>query len=46
MRRAESLATPVVTPVLPSETGKSVTVTMLDPNGVRVYLYSYDEGGE
>ncbi len=46
MRRAESLDTPIVAPVLPSATGKSVTVTMLDPNGVRVYLYSYVEGGE
>jgi len=46
MRRAESLDTPVVAPVTPSASGKSVTVTMLDPNGVRVYLYNYVDSGE
>ncbi|MDJ0709494.1 MAG: VOC family protein [Woeseiaceae bacterium] len=46
LRRAKALETPIVSPVLPSESGKSVTATMLDPNGIRVYLYEYVEDPE
>ncbi len=30
---------PIVTPLAPSATGKSMTLTVIDPNGIRVQLY-------
>jgi len=32
---------PIVTELSPSATGKSMTLTFLDPNGIRVHLYDY-----
>lgn len=34
---------PVVTPLATSATGRSRTLTILDPNGVRIHLYEYPE---
>lgn len=31
----------VIVPLTPSATGKSLTLTVLDPNGVRIQLYEY-----
>lgn len=41
IRRASAMDTPIIAPLSPSASGKSVTITMFDPNGVRIYLYSY-----
>lgn len=43
LRRVEAEKVPVVTPYEPSATGKSFTLTILDPDGVRVHLYEYPE---
>lgn len=32
---------PIVTPLQSSATGKSITLTVLDPNGIRLHLYEY-----
>ncbi|MEM1229435.1 MAG: VOC family protein [Pseudomonadota bacterium] len=39
--RAAIFRAPIVTPLARSASGRSMTLTLLDPNGVRVHLYSY-----
>lgn len=43
---AEEREIPIVTPVALSATGKSRTLTLLDPNGIRVQLYEYVKTGD
>jgi len=40
-REMKSAGVPIVTPLAPSGTGKSMTLTVLDPNGLRVHFYEY-----
>jgi len=40
-RRAEALGTPIVAPLGKSGSGKSMSMAVLDPNGVRVEMYEY-----
>ncbi|WP_298503840.1 VOC family protein [uncultured Maribacter sp.] len=32
---------PLIAPITPSATGKSMTLTVLDPNGIRIHMYEY-----
>lgn len=41
-QRVQASDVPIVTPLAASETGKSMTMTILDPSGVRLYLYAYE----
>lgn len=40
-RRVEALGVPVVAPLGKSGSGKSISMAVLDPNGVRVEMYEY-----
>ena len=40
-RRAEEMGVPVVAPLGKSGSGKSMSMALLDPNGVRVEMYEY-----
>lgn len=40
-KRMEAKKIPIVTPLALSITGKSMTLTVIDPNGVRVQMYEY-----
>lgn len=42
-RRVLERGDPIVTPFAQSGTGRSMTLTVLDPNGIRVHLYEFLE---